>query len=62
MERQAEPVSALRAAAKKVLAAPSIVALRQARKTEPQLSADRALAEKKNRFREVLAGICRDYF
>jgi len=62
MERQAEPASALRAAAKKMLAAPSILALRQARKAEPQLSADRALAEKKDRFREVLAGIGRDYF
>jgi succinoglycan biosynthesis protein ExoV len=44
------------------LAAPSTFALRQARKAEPQLSADSALAGRKERFREILAGIRRDYF
>ncbi|WP_315924566.1 polysaccharide pyruvyl transferase family protein [Mesorhizobium sp. SP-1A] len=57
-----EPRSALRSAAKKVLAAPSILALRQARKAAPQLSADSALGEKKDRLRDVLAGVRRDYF
>jgi len=57
-----EPASTLRSAAKKVLAAPSILALRQARKAAPQLSADRALSEKKEQFREVLEGVRRDYF
>jgi succinoglycan biosynthesis protein ExoV len=54
--------SALRSAAKQLLAAPSTFALRQARKAEPQLSGDGALAGRKERFREVLAGIRRDYF
>lgn len=62
MERPEEPVSALRSAAKKLMAAPSILALRQARKAEPQLSADQVLAGKKDQFREVLADIHRDYF
>src|SRR5690606_28853427 len=62
MERQEEPSSALRSRVKKLLAAPSILALRQARRAEPQLSADGALADRKDRFREVLAGIVKDYF
>jgi succinoglycan biosynthesis protein ExoV len=56
------PRSALRDAVKNALAAPAIVALRQARTAEPQLSADAVLAERKDRFREVLADIRRDYF
>jgi succinoglycan biosynthesis protein ExoV len=39
-----------------------VLALRQARKAAPQLSADVVLDERKDRFREVLAGIRRDYF
>lgn len=62
MERQEEPSSALRSTVKKLLASPSILALRQARRAEPQLSADGALADRKDRFREVLAGIVKDYF
>jgi succinoglycan biosynthesis protein ExoV len=54
--------STLRTMAKQVLAAPSTLALWQARKAAPQLSADAVLAERKERFREVLAGIRRDYF
>jgi succinoglycan biosynthesis protein ExoV len=45
-----------------VLAAPSALALRQARKASPQLSADAVLSEKKDRLRDVLAAIRRDYF
>jgi succinoglycan biosynthesis protein ExoV len=48
--------------AKQVLAAPSALALWQARRAEPQLSADGVLAERKERFGAVLAGIRRDYF
>lgn len=61
VEKQDDPRSALRSVAKKMLATPAILALRQARKAEPQLSSDRILAERKDRFREVLAGIRRDY-
>jgi succinoglycan biosynthesis protein ExoV len=56
------PRSTLRRAAKEVLAAPSALALRQARKASPQLSADAVLSEKKDRLRDVLAAIRRDYF
>jgi succinoglycan biosynthesis protein ExoV len=56
------PRSMLRSVAKQVLAAPSVLVLRQARKAAPQLSADVVLDERKSRFREVLAGIRRDYF
>jgi succinoglycan biosynthesis protein ExoV len=56
------PQSTLRTMAKQVLAAPSTLALWQARKVAPQLSADSVLVERKERFREVLAGIRRDYF
>ncbi|WP_274631337.1 polysaccharide pyruvyl transferase family protein [Arvimicrobium flavum] len=62
MTRSDPRPSALRSAAKQLLAAPSTLALRQARKAEPQLSADGALAERKDRLREVLAGMRRDYF
>lgn len=60
---RAEPSrSALRDVVKTALAAPAVLALRQARKAEPQLSADAALATRKDRFHSVLAGIRRDYF
>ena len=62
MTRSDPRPSALRSAAKQLLAAPSILALRQAGKALPQLSADGVLAERKERMREVLAGIRRDYF
>jgi succinoglycan biosynthesis protein ExoV len=54
--------SLLRSFSKQVLAAPSTLALRQARKATPQLSADHVLADRKDRFREVLDAIRRDYF
>jgi succinoglycan biosynthesis protein ExoV len=54
--------STLRNVAKQVLGTPATLALRQARKAAPQLSADGALAGRKERFREVLDGIRRDYF
>jgi succinoglycan biosynthesis protein ExoV len=62
MTRSDPRPSALRGVAKQLLAAPSILALRQARKAQPELSVDGALAERKERFREVLTGIRRDYF
>lgn len=62
MTRRDPRPSAMRSAAKQVLAAPATFALWQARRTEPQLSADNVLAERKDRFREVLAAIRRDYF
>jgi succinoglycan biosynthesis protein ExoV len=62
MTRAEPPRSGLRDALKHALAAPSVIALRQARKAEPQLSADARLADRKDRFRDVLAGIRRDYF
>jgi succinoglycan biosynthesis protein ExoV len=52
----------LRAAAKQMLAAPSALALWQASRAEPQLSADAALTERKERFLAVLDGVRRDYF
>ncbi|MFU0504481.1 polysaccharide pyruvyl transferase family protein [Pseudaminobacter sp. NGMCC 1.201702] len=54
--------SLLRSLSKQVLAAPSTLALWQARKAAPRLSADSILAERKDRFREVLDTIRRDYF
>jgi succinoglycan biosynthesis protein ExoV len=54
--------STLRSVAKKALAAPSILALRQARRADARLSSDTVLADKKKRFRAVLAGVKRDYF
>ncbi|MHA6643497.1 polysaccharide pyruvyl transferase family protein [Mesorhizobium sp. A623] len=62
LTRAEPPRSALRDALKHALAAPSVIALRQASKAEPQLSADAKLTERKDRFRDVLAGIRRDYF
>lgn len=62
ISRPEPPRSGLRDALKHALAAPSVIALRQARKAQPQLSADARLTERKDRFRDVLAGIRRDYF
>jgi succinoglycan biosynthesis protein ExoV len=62
MTRSDSRPSTLRSVAKQVLAAPSTFALRQARRARPQLSADGVLAERKERFRAVLAAIRRDYF
>lgn len=54
--------TSLRVMAKQALALPSALALWQASKAHPQLSADAALAQRKERFLEVIAGIRRDYF
>ncbi|MBR2689784.1 MAG: polysaccharide pyruvyl transferase family protein [Aquamicrobium sp.] len=59
--RNEPPPSMLRSVAKQVLAAPSTLALWQARKARPQLSGDAMLSERKDRFREVLADVRRDY-
>ncbi len=61
LTRDDPPQSAMRNAAKKLLAVPSIMALRQARQAEPQLSADAVLDDRKARLRTVLEGIRRDY-
>lgn len=53
--------SAMRSAAKQLLAVPSIMALRQAQRAEPQLSDDAVLDNRKARLRAVLDGIRRDY-
>jgi succinoglycan biosynthesis protein ExoV len=47
--------------AKQVLAAPAALALRQAGRAAPQLSSDMVLADRKDRFLEVIAGVRRDY-
>ncbi|MCF3638944.1 polysaccharide pyruvyl transferase family protein [Rhizobium sp. TRM95111] len=60
--RGAPRQTGLRVAAKQVLAAPSTLALWQASRIEPQLSADSRLAERKERFLAVLEGARRDYF
>lgn len=62
--RQADTTrkSGLRLAAKQVLAVRSALALWQASRAEPQLSTDRALSERKERFLSVLDGVRRDYF
>jgi succinoglycan biosynthesis protein ExoV len=62
MTRRDPRLSAMRSAAKQVLAAPATFALWRVRGAEPQLSADHILAERKDRFRDVLAAIRRDYF
>lgn len=62
MTRADASPSALRGLAKQVLAAPSTLALWQARRATPQLSTDAALAGRKQRFGEVLDEIRRDYF
>ena len=58
---KAPPQSGLRLAAKQVLAAPSTLALWQACRAEPQLSADARLSERKARLYEVLEDVRRDY-
>ncbi len=55
------PRSGLRLAAKQVLAAPSTLALWQASRAEPQLSADAQLQERKERLYAVLESVRRDY-
>ena len=57
-----ESGSPLRAAAKKILALPAILALRKARMATPQLSADAVLAGKKERLGAVIETVRRDYF
>lgn len=52
----------LRGMAKQFLAAPSVLALWQASRTEPRLSPDETLNERKEKFRTMLEGIRRDYF
>ncbi|MEF0940956.1 polysaccharide pyruvyl transferase family protein [Rhizobium sp. BR 362] len=52
----------LRTMAKQALAVPSALALWQASKAKPQLSADAALANRKQRLFEVIEGVRRDYF
>ena len=58
---QAAPRSGLRLAAKQMLAAPSTLALWQASRAEPQLSADARLSERKERLYAVLESVRRDY-
>lgn len=52
----------IRGLAKQMLATPSILALWQASRAEPQLSPEGILENQKYRFREVLEGIRKDYF
>lgn len=52
----------VRGMVKQFLAAPSVLALWQASRQEPQLSPDGALESRKQRFYEVLEGVRRDYF
>ena len=59
---KAERRSGLRLAAKQVLAAPSTLALWQASRAAPQLSADARLSERKARLYAVLEDVRRDYF
>lgn len=54
--------SRLRNAAKLALATPSILALRQARRAQPQLSADATLRQRKQRLYDVLGQVRRDYW
>ncbi len=60
--RAKPPQSGLRGIVKQCLAAPSVLALWQAGRQEPQLSPDGALELLKQRFYEVLEGVRRDYF
>lgn len=59
---KAEGRSGLRLAAKQVLAAPSTLALWQAGRAAPQLSADARLSDRKARLYAVLEDVRRDYF
>ncbi len=61
MTRSAPSQTGLRGMAKQALAAPSILALWQASRTEPHLSPDGALETKKQMFRDVIDGVRRDY-
>lgn len=61
LAREEPTPSALRSMAKQVLAAPSTLALWQARRAKPQLSETARLEDRKDRFREVLADLRRDY-
>lgn len=59
----AEPrQTSLRVMAKQALAAPSTLALWQASKAKPQLSADSVLASRKQQLLDVIGTIRRDYF
>ncbi|RWX79320.1 polysaccharide pyruvyl transferase family protein [Neorhizobium lilium] len=62
MTRSAPSQTGLRGIAKQALAAPSILALWQASRAEPHLSPDGALENCKQRFRDVLDSVRRDYF
>ncbi|KKX30776.1 polysaccharide pyruvyl transferase family protein [Rhizobium sp. LC145] len=62
LTRPAPSGPGLKGMAKQLLAAPSVLALWQASRAEPQLSSDEALERQKGRFRDVLEGIRRDYF
>lgn len=62
MTRNDPAPSMLRGLSKQALAAPATLALWQASKASPQLSADTVLSERKDRFRDVLDTIRRDYF
>ncbi len=54
--------SSLRSMAKQALAAPSALALWQASKAKPQLSADSLLASRKQQLLDVIGTVRRDYF
>jgi succinoglycan biosynthesis protein ExoV len=53
--------SRLKTVAKQMLAAPSMLALWQASRTEPQLSPDGRLEERQSRFQAVIDSVRRDY-
>ncbi|HMA14855.1 MAG TPA: polysaccharide pyruvyl transferase family protein [Kiloniellaceae bacterium] len=53
--------SVSRSIARRVLATPAVLALRQARQARPQLSSDLVLADRKERLRSVIADVKRDY-
>lgn len=56
------PQAKLRVAAKQALALPSVLALWQASRAEPQLSVDHVLADRKARLLAVMDDVRRDYF
>ena len=62
MTRTPPSQTGVRGLAKQFLAAPSVLALWQASRTEPRLSPDGVLDGLRGRFHEVLDGIRRDYF
>jgi succinoglycan biosynthesis protein ExoV len=53
--------SVSRVIARRVLATPAVLGLRQARQARPQLSSDLLLAERKEQLRGILAEVRRDY-